>query len=381
MNKELLNAIAYLSEEKGVSSDVICDSLEAVLITAYKKEPDANPTAEVTLNRTTGDYQIQAAKTVVDDVEDENIEISLDKARLIDPGYEVGDIVNVDVTPANFGRIAAQAAKQVMIQRLREAERNIVYDEFSDRMDDIITGIIQRIENKSVYVDLGKAEAILPASEQIPTETYTVGQRIKCYVVEVRKTTKGAQILVSRTHPGLLKRLFELEVPEIYEGVVELKSVAREPGRRSKVAVYSRDENVDSVGACVGPKGVRVQNIVSELQNEKIDIVKWDEDPAVYIANALSPAQVISVTVDEAEKSSGVVVPDYQLSLAIGKAGQNARLAAKLTNWKIDIKSESQAAESFDDDAPEAAEADDMDVLSEMALPSDDDTTVPTEGE
>ena len=288
VNKELLNAIAYLSKEKGVSSDVICDSLEAVLITAYKKEPDANPTAEVTLDRTTGDYQIRAAKTVVDDVEDENIEISLDKARLIDPGYEVGDIVNVDVTPANFGRIAAQAAKQVMIQRLREAERNIVYDEFSDRMDDIITGIIQRIENKSVYVDLGKAEAILPASEQIPTETYTVGQRIKCYVVEVRKTTKGAQILVSRTHPGLLKRLFELEVPEIYEGVVELKSVAREPGRRSKVAVYSRDENVDSVGACVGPKGVRVQNIVSELQNEKIDIVKWDEDPAVYIANALS---------------------------------------------------------------------------------------------
>lgn len=381
MNKELLNAIAYLSKEKSVSSDVICDSLEAVLITAYKKEPDANPTAEVTLDRTTGDYQIRAAKTVVDDVEDENIEISLDKARLIDPGYEVGDIVNVDVTPANFGRIAAQAAKQVMIQRLREAERNIVYDEFSDRMDDIITGIIQRIENKSVYVDLGKAEAILPASEQIPTETYTVGQRIKCYVVEVRKTTKGAQILVSRTHPGLLKRLFELEVPEIYEGVVELKSVAREPGRRSKVAVYSRDENVDSVGACVGPKGVRVQNIVSELQNEKIDIVKWDEDPAVYIANALSPAQVISVTVDEAEKSSGVVVPDYQLSLAIGKAGQNARLAAKLTNWKIDIKSESQAAESFDEEAPEAAEADDLDVLSEMALPSDDDTTVPTEGE
>lgn len=381
MNKELLNAIAYLSKEKSVSSDVICDSLEAVLITAYKKEPDANPTAEVTLDRTTGDYQIRAAKTVVDDVEDENIEISLDKARLIDPGYEVGDIVNVDVTPANFGRIAAQAAKQVMIQRLREAERNIVYDEFSDRMDDIITGIIQRIENKSVYVDLGKAEAILPASEQIPTETYTVGQRIKCYVVEVRKTTKGAQILVSRTHPGLLKRLFELEVPEIYEGVVELKSVAREPGRRSKVAVYSRDENVDSVGACVGPKGVRVQNIVSELQNEKIDIVKWDEDPAVYIANALSPAQVISVTVDEAEKSSGVVVPDYQLSLAIGKAGQNARLAAKLTNWKIDIKSESQAAESFDEEAPETAEADDLDVLSEMALPSDDDTTVPTEGE
>ena len=333
VNKELLNAIAYLSKEKGVSSDVICDSLEAVLITAYKKEPDANPPAEVTLDRTTGEYQIRAAKTVVDDVEDENIEISLDKARLIDPGYEVGDIVNVDVTPANFGRIAAQAAKQVMIQRLREAERSIVYDEFFNRTDDIITGLIQRIDNKNAYVDLGKAEAILPASEQIPTETYTVGQRIKCYVVEVRKTTKGAQILVSRTHPGLLKRLFELEVPEIYEGVVELKSVAREPGRRSKIAVYSRDENVDSVGACVGPKGSRVQNIVTELQNEKIDIVKWDEDPAVYIANALSPAQGVAVTVDEGEKASSVVVPDYQLSLAICKAGQNARLAAKLTNW------------------------------------------------
>ena len=371
MNKELLNAIAYLSKEKGVSPDVICDSLEAVLITAYKKEPDANPTAEVELNRSTGDYAIKAAKTVVDEVEDPHTEISLDKARLIDVNYEVGDVVNVDVTPDNFGRIAAQAAKQVMIQRLREAERNIVYDEFSDRTDDIITGIIQRIENRNVYVDLGKAEAILPASEQIPSETYSVGQRIKCYVVEVRKTTKGAQILVSRTHPGLLKRLFELEVPEIYEGVVELKSVAREPGRRSKIAVYSRDANVDSVGACVGPKGSRVQNIVSELQNEKIDIVKWDEDPAVYIANALSPAQVISVTVDEDEKSSSVVVPDYQLSLAIGKAGQNARLAAKLTNWKIDIKSESNADEVDEEELLDAVEPEEDDLLAMMTQGGD----------
>ncbi|WP_301859499.1 transcription termination factor NusA [uncultured Megasphaera sp.] len=373
MNKELLNAIAFLSKEKGVSTDVICDSLEAVLITAYKKEPDANPIADVELNRTTGDYRIVAAKTVVDDVVNEHSEISLHDARAINPEYEVGDIVNVDVTPANFGRIAAQAAKQVMIQRLREAERNIVYDEFYNRTDDIITGIIQRVENRNVYVDLGKAEAVLPVSEQIPTETYVPGQRIKCYVVEVRKTTKGAQILVSRTHPGLLKRLFELEVPEIYEGVVELKSVAREPGRRSKIAVYSRDENVDSVGACVGPKGVRVQNIVTELQNEKIDIVKWNEDPAVYIANALSPAQVISVTVDEAEKSSSVVVPDYQLSLAIGKAGQNARLAAKLTNWKIDIKSESQAAALASEGAKEeekTAAAPDMDILSDLAMPA-----------
>lgn len=374
VNKELLNAIAFLSKEKGVSTDVICDSLEAVLITAYKKEPEANPLADVELNRETGDYRIVAAKTVVEDVVNDHGEISLADARKLNPEYEVGDVVNVDVTPSNFGRIAAQAAKQVMIQRLREAERSIVYDEFYNRTDDIITGLIQRIENKNVYVDLGKAEAILPASEQIPTETYTVGQRIKCYVVEVRKTTKGAQILVSRTHPGLLKRLFELEVPEIYEGVVELKSVAREPGRRSKIAVYSRDENVDSVGACVGPKGSRVQNIVTELQNEKIDIVKWDEDPAVYIANALSPAQVVSVTVDEGEKASSVVVPDYQLSLAIGKAGQNARLAAKLTNWKIDIKSESQAAALASEEASSADEEEEQeDILSELDMPAAED--------
>lgn len=374
VNKELLNAIAFLSKEKGVSTDVICDSLEAVLITAYKKEPEANPLADVELNRETGDYRIVAAKTVVEDVVNDHGEISLEDARKLNPEYEVGDVVNVDVTPSNFGRIAAQAAKQVMIQRLREAERSIVYDEFYNRTDDIITGLIHRIENKNVYVDLGKAEAILPASEQIPTETYTVGQRIKCYVVEVRKTTKGAQILVSRTHPGLLKRLFELEVPEIYEGVVELKSVAREPGRRSKIAVYSRDENVDSVGACVGPKGSRVQNIVTELQNEKIDIVKWDEDPAVYIANALSPAQVVSVTVDEGEKASSVVVPDYQLSLAIGKAGQNARLAAKLTNWKIDIKSESQAAALASEESSSAdEEVEQEDILSELDMPAAED--------
>ncbi|MCI1822169.1 MAG: transcription termination factor NusA [Megasphaera sp.] len=373
MNKELLSAIEYLSKEKNVSPDVIYDSLEAVLITAYKKEPGANGNAVVTLNRNTGDYRIMAPKTVVETVEDKENQISLQLARNIDNGYDIDDVVNVDVTPKNFGRIAAQAAKQVMIQRLREAERSIVYDEFSNRTDDIITGIIQRIEQKNIYIDLGKAEAVLPVSEQIPTETYTVGQRIKCYVVEVRKTTKGAQILLSRTHPGLLKRLFELEVPEIYDGVVELKSVAREPGRRSKIAVYSRDENVDSVGACVGQKGMRVQNIVTELQNEKIDIVKWDEDPAVYIANALSPAQVISVTVDENDKSSSVVVPDYQLSLAIGKAGQNARLAAKLTNWKIDIKSETQAGQlaSANNETGTKDVIDDLDIMGEAVVPAE----------
>ena len=374
MNKELLSAIEYLSKEKGVTADVICDSLEAVLITAYKKEYDGNPNATVRLDRLTGDYSIVSPKTVVAEVADEENEISLEDARAIDKGYEEGDEILVDVTPKNFGRIAAQAAKQVMIQRLREAERNIVYDEFYGRTDDIITGIIQRIEQKNVYIDLGKAEAVLPYSEQIPTEEYTVGQRIKCYVVEVRNSPKGAQIQLSRTHPGLLKRLFELEVPEIYDGVVELHSVAREPGKRSKIAVYSRDPNVDCVGACVGPKGARVQNIVMELQNEKIDIVKWDEDPAVYIANALSPAQVVSVTIDEGAKSSVVVVPDYQLSLAIGKAGQNARLAAKLTNWKIDIKSESQAEDG------DVATGDD-DILAEFDAVDNEATSRPVEDE
>ena len=374
MNKELLSAIEYLSKEKGVTADVICDSLEAVLITAYKKEYDGNPNATVRLDRLTGDYSIVSPKTVVAEVADEENEISLEDARAIDKGYEEGDEILVDVTPKNFGRIAAQAAKQVMIQRLREAERNIVYDEFYGRTDDIITGIIQRIEQKNVYIDLGKAEAVLPYSEQIPTEEYTVGQRIKCYVVEVRNSPKGAQIQLSRTHPGLLKRLFELEVPEIYDGVVELHSVAREPGKRSKIAVYSRDPNVDCVGACVGPKGARVQNIVMELQNEKIDIVKWDEDPAVYIANALSPAQVVSVTIDEGAKSSVVVVPDYQLSLAIGKAGQNARLAAKLTNWKIDIKSERQA------DDGDVATGDD-DILAEFDAVDNEATSMPVEDE
>lgn len=374
MNKELLSAIEYLSKEKGVTADVICDSLEAVLITAYKKEYDGNPNATVRLDRLTGDYSIVSPKTVVAEVDDEENEISLEDARTIDKGYEEGDEILVDVTPKNFGRIAAQAAKQVMIQRLREAERNIVYDEFYGRTDDIITGIIQRIEQKNVYIDLGKAEAVLPYSEQIPTEEYTVGQRIKCYVVEVRNSPKGAQIQLSRTHPGLLKRLFELEVPEIYDGVVELHSVAREPGKRSKIAVYSRDPNVDCVGACVGPKGARVQNIVMELQNEKIDIVKWDEDPAVYIANALSPAQVVSVTIDEGAKSSVVVVPDYQLSLAIGKAGQNARLAAKLTNWKIDIKSESQAEDG------DVATGDD-DILAEFDAVDNEATSMPVEDE
>ena len=325
------------------------------LLQAYRKEVGANQEAYIYFNRETGDYKVLAKKTVVDTPENEEVEIALADARQLDKRMEIGDIIEVDVTPKNFGRSAAHTAKQLLIQRLKEAERNIVYDEYSNREGDILTGLVERIEGRNVFINLGKTEAILPVSEQIPSESYAVGDRIKCYIVEVKKTTKGPQIMISRTHPGLLKRLFELEVPEIAEGTVELKSVAREPGMRSKIAVVSREEEVDAVGACVGPKGQRVQNIVDELNGEKIDIVKWDEDPAVYIANALSPAKVVSVVARDEEKTSSVVVPDYQLSLAIGKAGQNARLAAKLTNWKIDIKSETQAAE-----AGEYVESDDM---------------------
>ena len=281
----------------------------------------------------------------------------MEEARKIDPRYEVDDIVEAEVTPRNFGRIAAQNAKQVVVQRIREAERGMVFEKFSSRENDIVTGIIQRMENKNVYIDLGKAEAILTPNEQIPGEIYQYHDRMKTYIVEVKKTSKGPQIMVSRTHPGLLKRLFELEVPEIHDGLVEIKSVAREPGMRSKISVYTKDENIDPVGACVGHKGMRVQTIVNELRGEKIDIVKYSSEPDQYVANALSPAKVVSTEVMEEEKICRVIVPDYQLSLAIGKEGQNARLAAKLTGWKIDIKSETQAAEEAEQETQEVGVA------------------------
>ena len=355
MNQELLQAVQFLKTEKGLPADVIFESLEAVLLSAYKRETGTHAEATATIDRETGVYHIFVTKTVVEDVEDPELEISLTDAQALNSAYAVGDLVQQEVTPKNFGRMAAQTAKQVMTQRLKEAERNVIYDEFVGREGDVLTGMIERIDNKTVYVSLGKTEGILPSTEQIPGERYRPKNRLKCYVVEVKKTSKGPQIILSRTHPGLLKRLFELEVPEIYDGTVEIKSVAREAGSRSKISVYSVDGNIDPVGACVGPKGQRVQNIVDELHDEKIDIVRWDEDPALYIANSLSPSKVISVSVWDEEKTSHVIVPDYQLSLAIGKAGQNARLAAKLTNWKIDIKSESQAAEEgfedfYDDD-------------------------------
>jgi len=338
-----MQAFEQLGKEKGISSEVLFEAIEAALISAYKRNFRSAQNVRVALDKTSGEIRVYAKKTVTETVKDPLLEISLADARKLDPRYEIDDVVEVEVTPKNFGRIAAQTAKQVVVQRIREAERGMIYEEFSNRESEIVTGIVQRTEQNNVYIDLGKAEAILSNTEKIPTETYRHGERIKTYIVEVKKTPKGPQILVSRTHPGLLKRLFELEVPEIHDGIVEIKSVAREPGYRSKISVYSRDENVDPVGACVGHKGMRVQTIVNELRGEKIDIVRWHADPAKYIANALSPAKVISVEINELEKSSRVIVPDYQLSLAIGKEGQNARLAAKLTGWKIDIKSETQA--------------------------------------
>ena len=366
--KVLLEAVEGLVKIKKVDRNIVFDALEMVLLTAYKKESGTNAKASVTLNRETGEYKIYEEKTVVEviDPESENAinEITVTDAKKIDRSYEAGDMLRIDVTPKNFGRVAAQSAKQVMIQKLREAERGSIYDEFSGREGDVITGVVKWNESRTIFVDLGRVEGILPFAEQIEGEDFQPNDKIKCYVLEVRKTTKGPEIILSRTHPGLLKRLFELEVPEIYSGTVEIKSVVREAGSRSKIAVYAMDPTVDPVGACVGPKGQRVQNIVNELHEEKIDIVRWDEDPAIYIANALSPAKVVSVSVWEEEKSSYVIVPDYQLSLAIGKAGQNARLAAKLTNWKIDIKSESQANEEGFGDAVE--EADD-DILGDIA--------------
>ena len=341
---DFLEAVHALGKEKGLEAEVLFSAIEAALSSAYMKDFKTAEQVRVTLDRMTGKYHVYAMKTVVEAVEDDVRQISLGAARAINPNYELDDKIELEVTPATFGRIAAQTAKQVVVQHIREAERGIVYEEFSNRDGDIITGLVQRVEAKNVFIDLGKTEAVLTSTEQIPGEEYHHGDRIKAYIIEVCKTVKGPRVLVSRTHPGLLKRLFELEVPEIQEGVVEIKSVAREPGMRSKIAVYSKDENVDPVGSSVGHKGMRVQAIVDELRNEKIDIVKWNPEPAKFIANALSPAKVISVAINEEAKESRVVVPGYQLSLAIGKEGQNVRLAAKLTGWKIDIKNEEQAA-------------------------------------
>lgn len=344
MNVDFIEALKEIEREKGIPLEKLVEAIEAALISAYRKNFGSAQNVRVEIDRSTGEIKVLAQKVVVENVKDPREEMSLEEARRLNPRYEPGDKVEVEVTPRNFGRIAAQTAKQVVVQRIREAERNIIYDEFSGREQDIVTGVVRRTEMKTVFIDLGRTEAILAPSEQVSTEVYRQGDRIKTYILEVRKTTKGPQILVSRTHPGLVRRLFELEVPEIHDGIVEIKAVAREPGLRSKIAVYSHDHNVDPVGACVGPRGMRVQTVVNELRGEKIDIIRWSPDQAEFVASALSPAKVISVDLDEENRAARVVVPDYQLSLAIGREGQNARLAARLTGWKIDIKSESQVA-------------------------------------
>lgn len=346
MSSELLDALIILEKEKGISREVLIEAIEAALVSAYKRNFNQAQNVRVDLNLETGTMRVFARKDVVEEVFDSRLEISLDEAKKINPAYEIEDVVELEVTPKDFGRIAAQTAKQVVTQRVREAERGIIYSEFIDREDDIMTGIVQRYDSKFIYVSLGKIEAILPQSEQMPNEVYKPHDRIKVYITKVEKTTKGPQIYVSRTHPGLLKRLFEIEVPEIYDGTVELRSVAREAGDRSKISVSTEYPDVDPVGSCVGPKGTRVQAIVDELKGEKIDIVEWSTDPKVFVANALSPSKVLEVIIDEEDKATTVIVPDYQLSLAIGKRGQNARLAAKLTGWKIDIKSETDAREA-----------------------------------
>ena len=351
--KEFLQTLKELAYEKGIDEELLFETIEAALISAYKRNFSSEQNVRISLSRETGEFHVFAIKEVVEEVKSDIKEISLAQARAISPDYAVGDVVEIEMTPANFGRIAAQTAKQVVMQRLREAERGIVYKEYENRSSDIVTGIVQRVEGRSVFVDIGRAEAVLMATEQMPTEEYNYGDTLRAYIIEVKNMMRGPQIILSRTHPGLLKKLFELQVPEIQEGVVEIKSIAREAGSRSKVAVASSEERVDPIGACVGPHYMRVQAVVDELAGEKIDIVKWSDDPATYIANSLNPAKVISVAVNEAEKVSRVIVPDYQLSLAIGKEGQNARLAAKLTGWKIDIKSESQAQELMAEDAAE----------------------------
>lgn len=337
MNEELLSALTDLCKEKGIDKDTILDALEAALIAAYKRNFLSAQNVCVELDRETGKIAVYAQKTVVENIEDPQLEISSIDAKKISKKYEVGDIVNIEVTPKNFGRIAAMTAKQVVTQRIREAERGILYSEYTRKENEIVSGKIERIERGNIYVDIGKVEAVMPVSEQVQDEYYEVGRMIKCYVSEVRNGTKSTQIILSRSHPGLVKKLFFQEVPEIQDGIVEIKSISREAGSRSKIAVYSQDPDVDAQGACIGPRGGRVQAIGEELNYEKIDIVNWSEDPVEYISAALSPSKVLTVEINEEEKSAKVTVPEHQLSLAIGKSGQNVRLAARLTGWKIDI--------------------------------------------
>ena len=345
-NKELIMALDELEKERGISKDYLLESLEVALVAAYKKNFDSAENVKVEIDSQTGEIHVYAQKEVVETVENSQLQISLEDAKKIEKKAKIGDIINIETKPKDFGRIAAGAAKQHVIQKVREAEKNMIFDEYNDRKGEIVTGIIQKADKGTVVLDLGKLEGIMPLKEQIPTEHYHVNDKIKAYVLSVEKGLKGApQVLVTRSHPDVIKKLFELEIPEIYEGLIEVKAVSRDPGYRSKVAVYSKNPDIDPVGSCVGAKGIRIQNIINEMNGEKIDVIEWSEDPATFICAALLPAHVMAVDIKEDEKFAQVIVPDEELSLAIGKGGQNARLAVKLTNWKIDIKSETQFRE------------------------------------
>ncbi len=342
-NKELILALEDLEKEKGIKKEYLLESIEAALVTAYKRNFDALENVKVVMDKQTGATYVYSIKEVVERANDPVQEISLDEAKKINKSIQIGDNVEIEIVPKNFGRIAAQTAKQVIVQKIREAEREILYNDYSDKKGEIVSGPIQKAERGIVVMDLGKLEGVMPLKEQVPTENYNVNDKIKAYVVDVEKGEKGApQVIVSRSHPDFVRKLLEFEIPEIYEGLIEIKSVSRDPGKRSKVAVYSQDPNIDPVGSCVGQRGIRIQNVINELHGEKIDVIEWNPDISIYIAAALLPAKIMAVDSKEDEKFAQVIVPDDQLSLAIGKAGQNARLAAKLTNWKIDIKSESQ---------------------------------------
>lgn len=371
---EVILALKAIAEEKGISEEMLFMTLEDAMIAAYKKNyaNTGSQNVRVNIDRETGEIKVYSLRQVVEEVFDDNDEISLEEAKEINPRYELLDYVENEVTPANFARVAAQSAKQIVTQRIKEAERSILYNEYHEKEFDIIMGTVQRKEKGNIYIDLGKTETVLPVQEQMPGENYEFNDRILLYIVEVKQNPKGPMISVSRTHPGLVKRLFEKEVPEIYEGIVEIKAISREAGSRTKIAVWSNDPEVEPMGACVGPRGTRVQSIVNELRNEKIDIIKWSKDPKEFIANALSPAKVLDVIIEDNGNSCKVIVEDNQLSLAIGKEGQNVRLAAKLTGWKIDIKSRRQYEAELEAKAAEKAEILEDEVLTEAVEAGDE---------
>lgn len=375
MKSDFMIAITQLSAEKNLPKEVVIEAIEAALVSAYRKNNfTANQNISVKINPTTGGVKVWAEKTVVELPSDSRGELSLDEARRIKPDAQIDDVIEVEATPRNAGRIAAQTAKQVIMQRLHEAEHSAIFEEYANKEGDIITGIVQRIESRQIFIDLGRTEAVLPVVEQVRSERYRIGQRLKVYLLEVVRSSKGPQLVVSRSHPNLLRRLFELEVPEVFNGIVEIKSITREAGYRSKVAVAACQEGVDPVGCCVGLRGIRIQNIVGELNGEKIDVVMWDPDVSVFITNALSPARILEVELDDTGGVATVVVPDQQLSLAIGKEGQNARLAAKLTGWRIDIKSASDAEAEKVAEAKLSAEAEEEAVVGEE-LPAETPAT------